>query len=289
MKDLLFIAVFCALLGLAGCDKTGNLVIDSNLVTSEEGIWFGGFLSPGGGGATISFAFIQDGRFVAVEGDPSNPCHIYAATYDTTQLSGVMRRYAGTATDVNGATPSDACPTGSTADGSLESSSSLNPNPVDIVITMFRSLNIQVGSSRNLIVLQPLTDLYNRTATVELISGLWNFDIPGNTPYNLPLTITPNEDGTILSVTGTDTLGCAYSGTMEIRDPNHNIYRIDDMTLTEGPGTQPGSGCVGYKTQGAERYTGIAAFLDNTPATSTFLAMAVSSPSHAFYILLTKG
>jgi len=274
-------------LGLLGCDKGGNVILNTQVLTTEQGVWSGGFLSPGGGGATISLGFIQDGQLIAVEGDPANPCHLYSGTYNA-QLLGTVRRYAGTATEVTGTNPSSGCPNGGLGDGAIEVSTSANPNPANMEITMFRTLNIQVGDTRHLMVLQPLSGLYERVATSELITGTWNYDISGNPPYNLPLTITPNEDGT-LSMTGTDTLGCTYGGTVEILDPEHNLYHIRDMTLIESPGIQPGTGCVGYQTLGDERYSGFAAFLDNTPETSQVLALMVSSPSHAFYILMSKG
>jgi len=287
LKNIAALVALCLISCLSGCDKAGDVILNTQVLTSEEGVWAGGFLSLGGGGGTISLAFIQDGQIITVEGDPANPCHLYAGEFNP-QLAGTMTRYAGTATASTGANPSSGCPNGGPGDGTIEPSTSLSPNPANMEITMFRTLNIQVGDPRNLMVLQPLSGLYERVAAPELITGTWNYDIAGNPPYNLPLAITLNTDGT-LSMSGTDTLGCSYGGTVEIRDPAHNLYHIKDMTLIESPGIQPGTGCVGYQTLGDERYSGFAAFLDNTPETSQVLALMVSSPSHAFYILMSKG
>lgn len=287
LKGLAAICALGATLALSGCDKTGNVILNTPILTDEEGIWTGGFLALGGGGGTITLGFIQGGDLIALEGDPSNPCHFYAGDYNA-QLTGTVTRYAGTATDSNGLTPSNACPNGSAGDGRIDVPTALNPNPVDMEISMFRTLNVQVGDTRHLMVLTPITDLYERLATPELITGTWNYDLPGNPPYNLPLTATPNGDGT-LTMTGTDTLGCSYSGTITILDPNHNLYRIENMTLIETAGIQPGTGCVGYQTTGNERYAGFAAFLDDTAATNNVLAIMVASPTHAFYILTSRG
>lgn len=62
--------------------------------------------------------------------------------------------------------------------------------------------------------------VYDRPAAMALISGTWSETIA--TTYTRTLTI--DGAGTI---SGSDSDGCVYSGTVQIPDPNHNMYILN--------------------------------------------------------------
>ncbi len=250
------IAVLLAAVGLAACTNDGGIIGGDRTapVTRVEGIWSGGFLDIGGGGSVTGF--IHDGQITLFQGAafPSGqPDAFYFGTYNE-QRQGVLTRYEGQG------------PVG---------------NDANIQISLATTLNIQVGSTTSLMALQPIGDLYNRTATSDMLSGVWGMRLAN---YTLTLAYDP-VNGTLV---GSDTEGCNYNGRVEIPDPLHNIYLIEDLVLSESNiGACNGTGDITFA--GPEPYSGMLAFIDLDPATNNIAWVLVSNETRAFMLELRRA
>jgi hypothetical protein len=96
------------------------------------------------------------------------------------------------------------------------------------------------------------SSLTERTASINLISGLWNYAL-----RDYIFTLTINKEG---GMSGTDTNGCVYSGTISIPDASINTYKIN-LTV---------SGCY---SPGGSAY-GQAILMDSTNFNDTLLLAA---------------
>lgn len=257
-NPLPIIAVLLAALGLAGCTNDGGIIGGERgpPVTSVEGIWSGGFLDIGTGGGGVT-GFIHEGRIALFQGQPipsSQPDAYYFGSYDA-ERQGTVTRYQGT--------------------GPVQNASAIQ-------ISLATTLNIQVGGPTSLMALQPFGDLYNRISGPELLSGTWGMNLGAE--YTLTLAYDP-VNGTL---TGSDTAGCNYNGRVEIPDPLHNVYFIEDFVLTEpNPGACDGAGGVDFASD--DPYSGMLSFIDLDPANNNIAWLLLANGSRAFMLELRRA
>lgn len=279
LRPLRLPALVLAFAGLAACADGGVIGGGGGgcgvELTAVEGAWIGpGSFLPGGG--TV-LAMIAEGEISILQLVGSSPLNdpiterIYLGTYDPVTLVGSASEY--------------------NAVGSLVSSTR------EVRITITSTLNVTVGTAQTLLPLCPFSDntgasLYDRDSVVEdevsggevnLLPGTYQLTIPAGANQD-PYTLTYNFDGAGLGggLGGDDTLGCVYNGNWRDPDPEHNLYHLEDMTLSS-------VGCDTSDTrfQGTG-YRGHAYFLDATPFTANNLWTVVGNDQSGYFIRVTR-
>lgn len=236
--------------GVAGCIE-GDFLGDQSgePVESPEGIWMGSGQFVGGGELV---GLIQDGRYVIVQRINEQPVRFYGGEYEpdsTDTWSATQTRYTGGVADRN----------------------------IQTTITASVTLNILAGNDRAILPLNYISELADREASLEIIADHW-VSLESQTGG---LLVTIDDIGT-LSSTNSD--GCFFNADVSVIDPQQNLYRIDELELSEA---LPGD-CAEQDAEGATiefaggGYRGYAAFMDNNPDNSDFLWLIAANDERAF-------
>lgn len=273
------IPFFLAVLGLNACADGGAIVAGGTPcnvpLTTANGIWIGGGNFVGGG--TI-VGMISGGNIALLQLTGDNPLSV----------PNVFRVYTGTYTVAPGGGLVG------TADV-YEGGGRLLASDQELRIGVASTLNVTIGPATALMPLCPLADgagrlLYERPTVnqeeVNLLVGNWTFEASTDTgPYTL--TYSMFADG---GLNGSDTPGCVYDGRWrDTTIPARNLYRIEDMTLTN----QVAGACDQVDTNGTvvfagPGYQGFGFFLDANPESAQLLWTVVANGSAAYFMSFNR-
>ncbi len=268
----LLIPALLAVLGLTAC-ADGGVVGGPGTggacgvqLTTPVGIWIGSgnFI---GGGTTVGL--IAGGDLVVLRLTGDNPLNtpivgnFYIGRYNTTTLNGTAEVYDGAGRLVAANQP--------------------------LTITVASTLNVTVGAATTLMPMCPLTDgagvsLYNRPSVdlngEPVIGGIWEFSVPNATP---PYTLTYTTDDTG-NLVGNDTPGCNYVGRWRGPNPERNLYRIEELSLTGIGGACDGDDGSGQSIPfEGDGYEGFALILDANPVSAEILWAVTANGRTAYF------
>lgn len=282
----LLVPLFVAVLGLNACADGGAIVASGTTgcgtqLTTAAGIWIGSgsFI---GGGTTVGM--ISGGNLIVLQVTGENPLNApfvsryYVGEYDPSTLAGTARVY--------------------NQFGRLLAANQ------ELRIAVGGTLNVTVGAATTLMPMCPLTDgtgapVYNRPSVIQdavselpvnLITGIWQFEEATQTgTYTLTYTMSatgPTNGG----IDGNDTPGCFYIGEWRDPDPQRNLYRFEEMSLssqvTGACDTEdPEAGPVNFDGDG---YHGFAFILDPDPNEARFIWTVVSNGQAAYFIRFNR-
>lgn len=219
MKTLRTSLLLMLYLMLAACGGGGSSSGTPGAVTTSDatGIWQGTITQSGVGTfAIVGLIYGNDLRFISVDAGV-----LYEGTLSITGTN-----FTATTTDID-------------INGGVASTSTLTGTVITASSITGTFTSSDGGSGSFALTYDPIT---TRGASLATTDGNWSATDAG---YTLTLSI----DATGL-LTGADTDGCVYNGTVTVLDPAVNIYGLDVTASTCGPftGVYDGYGVVGDTT-----------------------------------------
>lgn len=246
VKNVILFFLMFSLLGLTACGGgSSNNESTASTAVSADGVWGGTFTEKGVGTFDAS-ALLYNGRILAIS-EKAGVVYDGNYTVSGSNISGSVKAYNIT-TKKSFAT--------ATISGTVSEQDSISMEFNTLYNDGYKTSG-EISLSFN--------NIYNRTPSLSLVSGSWNYTNP-----SFGLTITIQDDG---SFTGQNTDSCVVSGSIGIIDTKYNIYNVD--VTVASCGVLNGN------------YTGISSLGDDATTNDTLLII-VSNDNYVLYYPFTR-